>query len=211
MSLFTIKNVKFMNKITYPAMEIKEGKVTFIRGKSGTGKSTLLKLLNGTVSFAEGEISYGDQPLQEQDNIALRREVLLVAQQVFLFEDTIANNFSTFYEYRKQQAPDVEKIRIYLQLCQADFPLETNCRDMSGGERQRIFVAICLSFLPRVIMLDEPTSALDDTTSVKFMESVAGFCREKKITLLVVTHDTSLAETFADEVIDLDELMGDNR
>lgn len=211
MSLFTIKNVKFMNKITYPAMEIKEDKVTFIRGKSGTGKSTLLKLLNGTVSFAEGEISYGDQPLQEQDNIALRREVLLVAQQVFLFDDTIVNNFSTFYEYRKQQAPDVEEIRRYLQLCQADFPLEANCREMSGGERQRIFMAICLSFLPRVIMLDEPTSALDDTTSVKFMESVTGFCREKKITLLVVTHDTSLAETFADEVIDLDELMGDNR
>lgn len=210
MSLFTIKNVNFMNKISYPLIEIEEGKVIFIRGKSGTGKSTLLKMLNGTVSFERGErgeISYDGLPLEEKDAIALRREVLLVAQQVFLFDDTIYNNFITFYEYRKQEAPDSKTIQDYLRLCQADFSLETNCRDMSGGERQRVFMAICLSFLPRVLMLDEPTSALDTTTSGKFMDAVTRFCREKKITLLVVTHDSSLTETYADEIINLDEMI----
>lgn len=204
MSLFSLSNLNFNNMIHYSKIEMEENKATFILGKSGTGKSTLLKLLNASVSPMHGEILYKNKPLIQYDTIALRREITLVSQSVFLFDDTIRNNFAEFYHYRELPPPNESTILTYLQICRADFPLETTCQEMSGGERQRIFLAICLSFMPKVLLLDEPTSALDEHTSKMLMENLKRYCKEKSITLIVVSHDKLLAERYADEIINLD-------
>lgn len=204
MSLFSVLNVTVQDFAEYPAIEIAEEGVTFLSGKSGTGKSTLLKLLNATLSPTTGEISYMGKPLKEYDTIKLRREVLLVAQNVFLFDDTIRSNFASFYQYREMPLPEDDRIRFYLKLCGADFSLDANCHELSGGERQRVFIAICLSFKPRVLLLDEPTSALDTQTSTMLMESLKHHCRERGIALLVITHDRTLAGQYGDAVISLD-------
>lgn len=204
MSLFSLSNLTFNNIITYPNIEIEENKATFLLGKSGTGKSTLLKLLNASVSPMCGEILYNGKAQVQYDTIGLRREITLVSQHVFLFDETIRYNFAEFYQYRELPPPNETTILQYLQICLADFPLETNCREMSGGERQRIFIAICLSFMPKVFMLDEPTSALDEHTSSLLMKQLKRYCKENNITLIVVTHDKQLAEQYADAIINLD-------
>ena len=201
MTLFSISNVNFKNIIKYPKINIEEGKSTFICGKSGSGKSTLFKLLNASVSFDEGEILYQDKSIKDYDTILLRREVTLVSQNVFLFDDTIKNNFIEFYRYRDLSSPDDKLISKYLQICLADFSLDANCQEMSGGERQRVFISICLSFIPKVLMLDEPTSALDEHTAEAIMENLKNFCKENNITLIIITHDRLLTEKYADEVI----------
>lgn len=205
MALFTLDHVSFKDIITYPNLNIEQDRTTFICGKSGCGKSTMLKLMNGIVSFDSGSLLYSGREITEYDSIELRREILLCSQSVYLFDGNIRENFKEFYKYRDLPAPDDHTIQNYLAVCSAGFPLETICTTMSGGERQRIFIAICLSFMPKVLMLDEPTSALDEHTSTEFFGNVIQFCRENGTTVIVVSHNMTLAERFADEIINLED------
>lgn len=201
MDVFTITNVNFKNILKYSNIKIKENKATFITGKSGSGKSTLLKLLNASVPIDSGKILYYGKPIEKQDTIMLRKEVMLASQNVFLFDDTIENNFLEYYRYKEATATSVEKMQEYLQTCAANFSLDAICSQMSGGERQRVFIAICLSFMPKVLMLDEPTSALDGQTAKELMENLKNYCKENRITLIVVCHDKTLVKQYADEAI----------
>lgn len=201
--LIETRDLKFRDLISYPNLKIESGQVTFLCGESGCGKSTFLKLINGSVSPSDGKLLIKGIDAADLDTIELRRKYLLVSQTVFLFEETIRRNFEEFYRYRELPILNDAEKRSFLQLCCADFPLETFCPSMSGGERQRIFLAICLSFKPEVLMLDEPTSALDPATAGQLMENLASYCRSKGISMIVVSHDHSLAERFADRVIEL--------
>jgi len=203
MALFSLDQVNFKG-ISYPKLEIPKGKATFICGPSGTGKSTLLKLLNGVISPDSGSLSYLEQSVASYDSIQLRREVLLVSQSAYLFDDqSIKENFHTFYRYRELEPPSDEAILNYLRLCSLDMPLDTQAYHLSGGEKQRVFIAINLSFQPDVLMLDEPTSALDERNGSALLAGIKGFCQSQKISLLVVSHDRGIVEKFADEVVEL--------
>ncbi|NCB28381.1 MAG: ATP-binding cassette domain-containing protein [Clostridia bacterium] len=203
MELFSVREVQFRGILHYPQVTIKAGQATFLCGQSGCGKSTLLKLLNASVSPDSGEIRYQGKPLSEFDTIALRREVMLVSQTVFLFDDTIRNNFAQFYAYREQNAPTDDEIAQYLHLCSAEYSLDANCRTLSGGERQRVFLAICLSLRPRVLMLDEPTSALDQATADTLLRTLKAYCMQHDMTLIAVTHDLALAQRYADVILEI--------
>lgn len=200
-TLFRITNLKFQDFLAYPDLNIPLGQVTFVSGESGCGKSTLFRLLNGTLTPSSGTILYCETNISELDTIALRREALLASQDVYLFDGTIQENFEHYYRFRDQDCIPESKMRDYLSVCCADFPLDAKCETMSGGERQRVFLSICLSFLPKVLLLDEPTAALDDTTSHRFFAQLKPFCLNNQITLLVICHNTKLTEMYADHVI----------
>jgi len=202
--LITANMVNHKNIIQYPDIEIESEQVTFICGDSGCGKSTLLKLLNGVVSPQMGEITYHGKNIKDLDTVELRKNLLLVSQSIHLFDKTIAQNFAEFYSYRNLPVPTDEEIKSYLSICCADFPLDMYCTSMSGGERQRVYVAIYLSFMPKVLMLDEPTSALDAQNAITMMHNIISYCKEKRITMIVVSHDKSLSKQFADKVITLE-------
>lgn len=196
--LFNTENLCFNNKIQYNDIVIPKGKVTFISGESGMGKSTLLKLFNGVLSPSRGRILYEGRDIIELDTIKLRKEISLVSQDVFLFDSTIKDNFKLFYEYRDQAPATDEEIRKFLTICGISFSLDKDCTTMSGGERQRVYIAIFLSFLPDVIMLDEPTSALDDKNSDIIMGNIIMFCKKNNISVIVVSHDNVLADRYAE-------------
>lgn len=139
------------------------------------------------------------------DTVGLRREVLLASQNVFLFDGTIRENFEQFYDYRDEQCPGEAGISGYLALCCADFPPDARCETLSGGEKQRVFLAIHLSLSPKVLMLDEPTSALDEATAGRLFSQIKAHCAEKGITLVVVCHDRKLVDAYADQVIALEK------
>lgn len=202
--LIRLNGVNFKNIINYPDIEIEPESITFLSGGSGSGKSTLLKLINGIVSPESGTIRIEDRNILELDTVELRRRYLLVSQSVYLFDKTVKENFEEYYEYRELPTPDERKMKDYLSICCADFSLDSFCHSMSGGERQRVYLAICLSFKPKVLMLDEPTSALDLRTANVMMQNIVTFCRENHMTLIVVSHDLALAEKFADKIITLE-------
>lgn len=198
-------NLKFIADITYPDINIPQNETTFIAGESGCGKSTLLKLFNGTVTPLTGVVKYNGKDINEYDAVSLRRDVLLAGQAAFLFSGTIAENFNTFALYRAQGPFDNEDIQKYLDLCCLNYTPEDSCDNFSGGEEQRLFAAVCLAFKPKVLMLDEPTSALDSETADKLMNNIKAYCRQNDITLICITHDTAIAEKYADHLIRLEK------
>lgn len=203
MALFNIEDVNYKKIIRYSNIEISEGGATFIFGESGSGKSTLLKLLNGVLSPTEGIIKYADKNIEDYDPISLRREVLLISQSVYLFDMSIKDNFKEYYAYRDLENISEEAMKSYLDICSVHLPLDSMCSVMSGGERQRVFIAINLSFQSKVLMLDEPTSALDYKNANALLENVKSFCKKEDKTLLIVSHDRAIANKFADNIINL--------
>lgn len=201
MNILRASNVNFRSIIQYPEISIEEKKVTFLQGASGCGKSTLFKLFNATLSPDSGNVYYRDNNLEGIDTIMLRQEVLLAGQSVYLFKGSIEDNFKEYYSYRDLEIISKEKMRYYLSLCCIDYQLDTNCDTMSGGERQRVYISICLSLMPKVLMLDEPTSALDEKTGKTLLGNMKQFCLDNGITLLVISHDDSLAQQYADKII----------
>ena len=190
-------------QISYKDMEIREGSATFISGPSGCGKSTLFRLFNKTLSPTAGAVLYHGEDAAGLDSIALRRDVLLAGQSVFLFDTSVGENFTAFREARDAAPLADEDMRFFLRLCCANFPLDAPCQHLSGGERQRVFLALCVSFQPKVLLLDEPTSALDQETAERFMTQVLGFCREHGMTVAAVSHDPALARRHAENLISL--------
>lgn len=191
--------------IRYQDIEIEENKVSFIVGRSGTGKSTLLRLFNGMLTPDTGSITYRGEDIEKIDTIALRRDILLISQSVYLFDVSIRENFREFYGYRGMEMPTEKEMTDFLAMCRVTFPLDKDTSNMSGGEKQRVYMAIFLSFLPRVVMLDEPTSALDRENGLEVIRNIIRFCREKGITMVIVSHDGSLTETFAENIITIEE------
>jgi putative ABC transport system ATP-binding protein len=205
-NILSTKSLIFNELITYRDIQIQKNKANFIVGKSGTGKSTLLRLFNSTLSPSSGNIFYAEKDINEIDTIALRQEVLLISQSVYLFDESIRENFKQFYEYRDLTPPSEEEMKYFLELCCVPFSLDSNCTIMSGGERQRVYIAIFLSLNPRVLMLDEPTSALDKQNSKNVMENILTYCKENEITVIVVSHDSNLTEMFAENIIEIGEV-----
>lgn len=204
-NILETKNLCFKSILKYPDIAVPSGKVTFITGPSGSGKSTLLKLFNSMLSPSDGEIFYNGQNIAELDSIVLRQKVLLTGQGVFLFDNTVRDNFLRFYDCREVHPPSDKKIREFLDLCCAPFSLDDHCTSMSGGERQRIYMALYLSFMPEVLMLDEPTAALDSENSTLVMKNIVNFCHEQGITLIVVSHNQTLADMFAENIIEINK------
>ena len=204
-AILTAENLRYLEFLRYPAIGIVRGEATFICGASGSGKSTLLKLFNGTISAAEGTIRYDGTDINAIDAIRLRREVLLAGQAVYLFDDTIRENFIQYFAYRGEPCVAEEEMQAYLTLCSLEMPLTAKCQTLSGGERQRVFLAIHLAMRPKVLMLDEPTSALDHRTAKQLLERIRAHCKQEGITMIAVSHDPALAKANADHLITLTE------
>lgn len=201
--LFQTRELSFNNSIFYNDITILKDKVTFIVGESGAGKTTLLKMFNGVITPSGGEIFYNGKNLAELDTICLRKEVSLISQEVFLFDRSIKENFQQFYEYREQACLNDEEINKLLSLCCIPISAESSCTTLSAGERQRVYLAIFLSFLPKVLLLDEPTSALDCNCSSRLLENIISFCKESDISIVIVSHDRELTEKYGEEIISI--------
>lgn len=201
--LFQASNLTYKANLTYKDVNIQRGMINFIVGESGSGKSTFLKLLNQSINPTSGELLYKGKPLGEYDPIALRREVSLVSQEVFLFDESINDNFKTFYTLRQKPMPKAEYVKYIANLCCVNVPLEQSASTLSGGERQRVYISIFLSLCPSVIMLDEPTSALDEKNSHEMMKNIITFCKEENIELVIVSHNKAIVDEFCEHKIEI--------
>ncbi len=197
------KKINFQNFIFYDDIHIIKSKINFITGESGSGKSTLLRLFNRTENYASGQILYKDKDITEFDSIELRKEIKLISQTTFLFSGTIKENFNLFYSFCECSVLTDKQMEQCLKLTEAKFPLDTLCDNLSGGEKQRVYIAICLSMKAELIMLDEPTSALDYNLSVKVLSNIVSYVKENNLTLIVISHDNKLTEMFAENTINL--------
>ena len=203
MEILRFENVKFIKE--YDDFSIDKNEVVFVVGKSGSGKSTLLKLINNTLQMKSGRIFYKDENILNIKPVELRRNIIMTSQENFLFDMTIRENFHEFYKLRDLEELTDDDITKFLKITNFDVDVNLDVEKLSGGEKQRVFLAIALSLNPEVLLLDEPTSALDNKTAFDMMKNIVDYCKHNDITLVVVSHARQLVDEFADKIIDLGE------
>ncbi|MGI9036280.1 MAG: ATP-binding cassette domain-containing protein [Pyrinomonadaceae bacterium] len=184
-------------------LEIEAGKITALVGPSGAGKTSLLRLLNRLDDPASGQIFYHSRPITEYPVQNLRLQVGFVFQTPVMFPGTVADNLRTALELAGKSIVDSDNlIAETLRLAEIDVSLfERDGTQLSVGQKQRVNIARALMTAPEVLLMDEPTSALDPETADKLMETVRHLGREKKITVVMVTHRLSEAKRASDTTI----------
>ncbi|MBE0569343.1 MAG: ATP-binding cassette domain-containing protein [Deltaproteobacteria bacterium] len=186
------------------SFEAPRGEITVIIGPSGSGKSSLIRLVNRLVEPSAGRILLDGEDIASVDPLALRRRVGMVLQKPFLFEGTVLGNLQRPFLYRQEPPPPADSPEVLRSIELAglapDF-LERDARTLSGGEQQRVNLARALISRPQVLLLDEPTSALDRPTSDRLAATLRDICRAEQPAVIMVTHDLRLCERVADHLI----------
>ncbi|MDA9625017.1 ABC transporter ATP-binding protein/permease, partial [Candidatus Pelagibacter bacterium] len=187
---------------------IKKNKISFITGKSGIGKSSLIDLITGLQKPKKGKIFYDNNDLESLDLISLRNRISVVTQEPFLFYDTIRENIC----WNKKESSD-EKIYQALKKANA-FEFVSNLPNkldtlvgergtqLSGGERQRIVLARALYTDPEILILDEATNALDDYSENLIKNALKNL--SSKVTIIIVAHLSKLKD-ISDEMITIED------
>tara|TARA_Y200000002_G_scaffold21711_1_gene16543 strand:+ start:565 stop:1233 length:669 start_codon:yes stop_codon:yes gene_type:complete len=187
-------------------LSINQGEFVYFVGKTGSGKSSLLKAIYGDIAITNGEIFFKDQKLKKisrKNVLALRRKVGIIFQDFQLLMDrSVSDNLrfvmkATGWKGKKKINQEVEKLLTKVEMLdKADaFP-----HLISGGEQQRIAVARALINNPDLIIADEPTGNLDPKTSEKIMQLIKSIVSVKK-TLIMATHDYDIINKFPGRII----------
>lgn len=181
---------------------INQGEKIAIVGASGSGKTSLLRLLNRLVNPTEGTLYFSGKPYQEYNSINLRRQIMLVPQEPKLLGMTGKEALSYPLQLQKLSLPEIsDRIIKWCDILKIPSEwLERNELQLSLGQRQLITIVRALILEPQVLLLDEPTSALDINLSnhlVSILNEVNG---SKKLTILMVNHQLEIAQKIAQRI-----------
>lgn len=175
-----------------------------VMGSSGSGKSSLFRLLNLLMSPTQGQISYKDKNLQDYAPTELRRKIGYVLQKPYLFGTTVQENL--IYPYQLLgQSPNFEEINAYLaQVKLPQSTLEKKNTALSGGEQQRVALIRSLLIKPDILLLDEVTAALDQENTTLLEELIIHEQDRHQLTLLFITHNPEQAKRLAHKILYLE-------
>lgn len=192
-------------------LEVKEGEVISIIGPSGTGKSTLLRCLNyldrpekGSLKIDDIEVDF--ENTNKDEIYFLRQKSSMVFQNYNLFKNktVIENLLLPLIDVQRKnkdeaykEALDLLKL-VGLEDKKAEYPSK-----LSGGQEQRVGIARAMAVDPKVILFDEPTSALDPELVGEVLDVIKKLADEK-MTMLIVTHEMSFAESISDRILFMD-------
>lgn len=183
---------------------INSGEFITLIGKSGSGKTTMLKLINGLIKPNSGKIFIKNKEINEWDIIELRRSIGYVIQQIGLFPHmTIQDNIEYVLNIKKE-SKEVRKSRaeelIELVGLTQDY-LKKYPRELSGGQKQRIGVARALASNPDIILMDEPFGAVDEITRRTLQDEILKLQENLKKTIVFVTHDIEEAFKLGSSIV----------
>ncbi|MGG5462736.1 ABC transporter ATP-binding protein [Clostridium sp. B9] len=203
--MIQFNNVKYKGILSVNSLHIEEKKVNFIVGKSGGGKSTLLKLLNKIISPDNGEITYKEKNIEEIDSVELRKKIVMVPQNIIVFDGSVRENLLKGLELRKEEFASDEVIKEILDVVCLEKDLNENSSKLSGGEKQRLVLGRALLLNCEVLMLDEPTASLDEKTSEILIKNLIDFSKKRGISLVIITHNLKLAERYSERIIEVEK------
>ncbi|MWB94566.1 ATP-binding cassette domain-containing protein [Flavobacterium sp. GA093] len=189
-----IKNLNFT---------IEKGQNIAIIGESGCGKSTLLKLIYGLYDLDEGEIFYEEKPvLGPKYNLIPGMPYMKYLAQDFDLSpfETVAENVGKFLS---NGFANMKKLRVQelLEMVEMEQFSNVKAKFLSGGQQQRVALVRVLALEPEVILLDEPFSQIDAFRKNALRRNLFRYLKQKGITCIIATHDSTDALSFADEAI----------
>ncbi|MEA1785134.1 ATP-binding cassette domain-containing protein [Arenibacter sp. GZD96] len=195
-----------LNEVT---LEIKKGEFVYLIGRTGSGKSSLMKLLYGDLPLREGSgkvVDFNLKTLQEKDIPFLRRKLGIVFQDFNLLPDRNVNNNLLFvlkatgWKDHNKMATKIEEVLNKVGMSTKGFKFP---HELSGGEQQRIAIARALLNDPELILADEPTGNLDPQTSVEVMKVLQEINKTGR-TILMATHDYALILKYPSKTLKCD-------
>lgn len=192
-------------------LEVKKGKFCYLIGKTGSGKSSLLKTLYGHIPFASGVgnvVGFDLSSLRTSDIPNLRRKLGIVFQDFQLLSDrSVEKNLRFVLEATgwKDKVKIEDRINEVLSSVGMKNKKHKMPHELSGGEQQRIAIARALLNHPQLILADEPTGNLDPETSNEIMALLKRVAMENEAAVVMATHDYHMIQNFPGEAIRCEE------
>jgi putative ABC transport system ATP-binding protein len=181
------------------SLSVNRGELLGLVGASGSGKSSLLRLMNRLDEPTTGTVFLEDQDYRQIPPRELRRRIGMVTQRPFLFPGDITSNLRFGPAQRGETLTNGE-IAILLERVGLPGFAARNVANLSGGEQQRVSLARALANQPEILLLDEPTSALDEQAKTGVEELVRNLVSANGYTFILVTHDRDQARRLCDQV-----------
>ncbi len=191
--------------------DLEETEFAYLIGRTGSGKSSLLKTLYGELPLAEGEghvCEYNLKRITKKEIPFLRRKIGIVFQDFQLLSDrTVIDNLAFVLGATGWKDKELIRKRALscLQLVGIEQKANSFPHTLSGGEQQRVSIARALLNQPSLILADEPTGNLDPETSEEIMQLLIAVAKEEKTAILMATHDMNMVEKFPGRIIRVEE------
>lgn len=192
---------------------VSEHTLFIIIGPNGSGKTTLLKTLSGAIRYERGAIDILNQSINDYSKKALARIVAIVPQNIpadfpFTVNELVLMGRSPYLGMLGlPKKEDMEIAEQAISFTGVGHLGHRKLDQLSGGERQLVFIARAICQQPRIILLDEPTASLDLSHQVKIMDLMEKLKSTKEVTVVVVSHDVNLAAMYGDALL----LLADGR
>lgn len=204
--MFKLKDIKFKNILDIENLEINENVVTVVKGESGSGKSTMLKLLNNIISPDSGIVMYNGVDVNDINPITLRREVIMQSQFPTIFPGNVRENLNVIFTLRGEEGLSDEELLKAMEIVNLKKDLNDDAQNLSGGEKTRLSIARLFLVEPDVFLLDEPGASLDSKTEEILMNNVIAEIKKRNKTLVFISHSEN-PEIISDEIITLKDGM----
>jgi iron complex transport system ATP-binding protein len=189
------------------SLSVAPGEMVGLLGPNGSGKTTLLKLAGGVLKPGGGEITLGGSNMASLKRKAIAREVAVVPQQfnmpyAFTTLDVVMlGRFPFMSTLSGESAADKQAVSDALSLVGLNYLIDSRFNELSGGERQKVVLAMALAQQPKLLLLDEPTLHLDINHQIEILELVRRLNKVQNITVLAAMHDLNLAALYFDRLV----------
>jgi cell division transport system ATP-binding protein len=192
-------------------LDVKANEFIYLIGKTGSGKSSLLKTLYGELKLSDGEgsvVGFDLNKLKKKDIPKLRRNLGIVFQDFQLLTDRSVKQNLMFVMgasgWKDKKAKE-KRAKEVLQLVGLETKMDVMPFALSGGEQQRVAIARSLINSPSLILADEPTGNLDPETSEEIMRLLLAISREANTAVLMATHDMSMVEKYPGRILRVED------
>ncbi|MDR2167726.1 MAG: ABC transporter ATP-binding protein/permease [Clostridiales bacterium] len=180
------------------SFEVKAGDALAVVGRSGTGKSTFLRILKRQLEPSWGDIRVNGIHHRKIDEKSYINRIAVLTQDVFIFDASVRDNIKFGKELSDDNLSKMTKLSALGKI-----KLDKNAKELAAGERQRLGLARALACEYDILILDEPTGELDADTEAEIIENLKQIQNDSGYTFIIITHSKNVAEKFTDNILEL--------